>query len=134
MMKEFEMTDIGKMSYYLAIEVKQKEDEIFISLQSYAKKMLNKFKMDRCKPIGTLMECKMKLSKFDEARKLDAIDFKSLVGSLWYLTHKTKHYICYWSTHQPIHRDSNHYSFQGCKTNSSLYQRNNRLWLMVLNK
>ena len=76
------MTDIGKMSYYLAIEVKQKEDEIFISLQSYAKKMLNKFKMDRCKPIGTLMECKMKLSKFDEARKLDAIDFKSLVGSL----------------------------------------------------
>ena len=29
--KEFEMTDIGLMSYYLGIEVKQKKDGIFIS-------------------------------------------------------------------------------------------------------
>ena len=31
MVKEFKMTDIGLMSYYLGIEVKQKEDWIFIS-------------------------------------------------------------------------------------------------------
>ena len=31
MAKEFEMTDIGLMAYYLDIEVKQKEDGIFIS-------------------------------------------------------------------------------------------------------
>lgn len=29
--KEFEMADIGLMSYYLGIKVKQNEDEIFIS-------------------------------------------------------------------------------------------------------
>jgi len=31
MIKEFEMIDIGLMSYYLGIKVKQKEDGIFIS-------------------------------------------------------------------------------------------------------
>lgn len=34
MIKEFEMTDIGLMSYYLGIEVKRKEEGIFISQQS----------------------------------------------------------------------------------------------------
>ncbi|XP_006580763.1 uncharacterized protein LOC114411216 [Glycine soja] len=85
MIKEFEMTDIGLVSYYLGIEAKQKEDGIFISQQNYAKEMLKKFKMDNYKPIGTPMECKMKLSKFDEAEKVDATYFKSLMGSLQYL-------------------------------------------------
>jgi len=57
MIKEFEMSDIGLMSYYLGIEVKQKEDGIFISQQRYAKEMLKLFKMDGCKPISTSVEC-----------------------------------------------------------------------------
>jgi len=47
--------------------------------------MLKKFKMDSCKPIGTSVECKMKLSKFNEAEKVDATNFKSLLGILRYL-------------------------------------------------
>jgi hypothetical protein len=86
MIKEFEMSDIGLMSYYLGIEVRQKEDGIFISQQRYAKEMLKKFKMDGCKPISTPVECGLKLSKFDGAEKVDATNFKSLVGSLRYLT------------------------------------------------
>ena len=86
MIKEFEMSDIGLMSYYLGIEVKQKEDGIFISQQRYAKEMLKKFKMDGCKPISTLVECGLKLTMFDGEEKVDATNFKSLVGSLRYLT------------------------------------------------
>ncbi|WJX77089.1 hypothetical protein P8452_60430 [Trifolium repens] len=86
MIKEFEMTDIGIMSYYLGIEVKQEENGIFISQQKYAKEMLKKFKMDGCKPISTPMECGLKLSNFDGEEKVDAINFQSLVGSLRYLT------------------------------------------------
>ena len=37
MSTEFEMTDIGLMSYYLGIKVKQQEDGIFISQEAYAK-------------------------------------------------------------------------------------------------
>ena len=35
--KEFGMTNIGLMAYYLGIEVKQMKDEIFISQEGYVK-------------------------------------------------------------------------------------------------
>ena len=38
MMAEFEMTDLGLLSYYLGIEVCQKEDFITVKQSSYAKK------------------------------------------------------------------------------------------------
>ncbi|KAH9706546.1 hypothetical protein KPL70_012251 [Citrus sinensis] len=82
MIKEFEMTDIGLMAYYLGIEVKQKEECIFISQESYAKEILKKFKMNDCKPISTPVECGVKLSKHDEGEDIDPTFFKSLVESL----------------------------------------------------
>ncbi|KAH9667537.1 hypothetical protein KPL70_021079 [Citrus sinensis] len=86
MIKEFEMTDIGLMTYYLGIKVKQKEEGIFISQESYAKEILKKFKMNDYKPISTPVECGVKLSKHDEGEDIDPTFFKSLVGSLRYLT------------------------------------------------
>ncbi|KAL5866165.1 hypothetical protein ACOSQ3_003679 [Xanthoceras sorbifolium] len=86
MAKEFEMTDIGLMAYYLGIEVKQKEEGIFISQENYAKEILKKFKMDDCKLINTPVECGIKLSKHDKGESIDPTFFKSLVGSLRYLT------------------------------------------------
>ncbi|KAH9745452.1 hypothetical protein KPL70_004078 [Citrus sinensis] len=86
MIKEFEMTDIGLMAYYLGIEVKQKEECIFISQESYAKEILKRFKMNDCKPVSTPVECGVKLSKYDEGEDIDPTFFKSLVGSLRYLT------------------------------------------------
>jgi len=86
MATEFEMTDIGLMAYYLGIEVKQKEEGIFISQESYAKDILKKFKMNDCNPVSTLVECGVKMSKYDESEIVDPTLFKSLVGSLRYLT------------------------------------------------
>ena len=54
MTKEFEMTDIGLMAYYLGIEVKQMEDGIFISQKGYAEDILKKFEMLNSNPISTL--------------------------------------------------------------------------------
>ncbi|KAH9672528.1 hypothetical protein KPL70_017763 [Citrus sinensis] len=86
MIKEFEMTDIGLMAYYLGIEVKQNEEGIFISQESYTKEILKKFKMNDYKPISTPVECRVKLSKHDEGEDINPTFFKSLVGSLRYLT------------------------------------------------
>ncbi|KAM0989066.1 hypothetical protein FF1_013044 [Malus domestica] len=86
MTKEFEMTDIGLMAYYLGIEVKQNKEGIFISQESYTKEILKKFKMEYCKPISTPVECRVKLTKHDEGESVDPTFFKSLVGSLCYLT------------------------------------------------
>jgi len=53
MMKTFEMTDLGLMNYFLGIEVKQQEDDIFISQKKYIEALLNNFKMYDCKPVAT---------------------------------------------------------------------------------
>ena len=86
MTKEFEMTYIGLMSYYLGIEVKQEENGIFITQEGYAKEVLKKFKMDDSNSVCMPMECRVKLSKGEERESVDLTLFKSLVGSLRYLT------------------------------------------------
>jgi hypothetical protein len=85
MAREFEMIDIGLMAYYLGIEVKQMEDEIFISQEGYAKKIFKKFEMLDCKLVSTPIECGVKLSRHNEEMKVNPIFFKSLVGRLRYL-------------------------------------------------
>ncbi|KAL0367342.1 UNVERIFIED_CONTAM: Copia protein [Sesamum radiatum] len=62
MAKQFEMTDIGLISYYLDIKLKQRDDGIFILQEGYAKKILKKFEMENCMPMSTPMECGVKLS------------------------------------------------------------------------
>ncbi|WVY91926.1 hypothetical protein V8G54_037440 [Vigna mungo] len=65
MEKEFEMTDLGLMKYFLGLEVKQSEEGIFISQERYALEILKKFKMKDCNLISTPMELDTKLSKLD---------------------------------------------------------------------
>ncbi|KAL4011853.1 hypothetical protein IC575_028917 [Cucumis melo] len=86
MTQEFEMTDIGLMSYYLGIEVKQSEEGIFISQERYTREILEKFNMMNSKPAATPIETGTKLSKHEEGDDADPSYFKSLVGSLRYLT------------------------------------------------
>ena len=53
MLKGFEMTNLGLMSYFLSLEVKQKKNEIFISQYKVAKDILKKFHMEGCKATNT---------------------------------------------------------------------------------
>ena len=86
MFNEFAMTDNGLMSYFLGIEVKQQQDGIFISQKKYMKEILEKFKMSKCNPVNTLIATGMKLSREEKGDFVDSTLFKSLVGSLRYLT------------------------------------------------
>jgi len=45
MRNEFEMTNLGLLRYFLGIEVKQTENDIFISQAKYVAKILERFKM-----------------------------------------------------------------------------------------
>jgi Reverse transcriptase (RNA-dependent DNA polymerase) len=83
--KEFEMTDLGLMSYFLGLEVRQENSGIFVSQEAYAKEILKKFKMVECNPVNTPVESGTKLSRYDEGKAVDATLYRSLVGSLRYL-------------------------------------------------
>ena len=87
MMKEYEMTDLGLMRYFLGIQVQQSNGEIFISQEKYLEDLLKKFRMSNCKPVTTPLSLNEKLQLNDGSEKVDATAYRKLVGSLNYLTH-----------------------------------------------
>ncbi|KAK2983638.1 hypothetical protein RJ640_023172 [Escallonia rubra] len=96
--QEFEMMDIGLMSYYLGIEVKQRDDSIFISLEGYAKEIVKKFKMDDANPASTPVECEVKLSRKDIGEKVDPTFFQEPKRKLEVLDmYKTGHFVWGWA-------------------------------------
>jgi hypothetical protein len=69
MITEFEMTNIGLMSYYLGIEIKQGEDVIFVNQEKFVREILKKFKMKDYAKVNTLVECGVKMSKNEKRRR-----------------------------------------------------------------
>ena len=53
--KEFEMKDLGLLHYFLGLEIWQQEGELFVSQGKYAQEILEKFHMQGCKPLNTLL-------------------------------------------------------------------------------
>ncbi|KAK2989665.1 hypothetical protein RJ640_021585 [Escallonia rubra] len=78
MTKEFEMTDIGEMSYFLGVEVKQMEDGIFMSQKKYAEQILSRFRMKDCNPVAIPAE-----TDSNYGRDLD--DRKSISGYAFHI-------------------------------------------------
>lgn len=90
----FEMSDMGKLSYYLGIEVKQGAGFIELKQSGYAKKVLERAGMSQCNPCKFPMDPKERLAKDEGGRAVDATKFKSLVGGLRYLVH-TRLYVAF---------------------------------------
>ena len=87
MNKRFEMSDLGKLSHYLGIEVKQSVGCIELKQSAYAKKILEKAGMGDCNPTKYPMDPKENISKDEGGVLVDTTQFKSLVGGLRYLVH-----------------------------------------------
>ena len=86
MTQVFEMTDLSLTTYFLGVEVKQNQHEIFICQKKYAREVLKRFQMDECKAVSTPMNPKEKLCKEDGTNYVDVGYFRSLIGCLIYLT------------------------------------------------
>ena len=53
MAKEFEMSMIDELNFFLGFQVKKLKKGTFIHQEKYTRDILKKFKMDDCKPIKT---------------------------------------------------------------------------------
>ena len=87
MAREFDMTDLGTLSYYLGLEVEQRKGSIKLKQTAYAKKVLEKTGMSECNPVKYPMEHKIQLTKDEGGEPVDPTQFKSMVGGLRYLVH-----------------------------------------------
>lgn len=86
MKKEFDMTDLRKMRFFLGIEVLQKSDGIFICQKKYAAEVLNRFGMTECNSVCNPIVPGCKIHRDEKGVKVDETFFKQIVGSLMYLT------------------------------------------------
>jgi hypothetical protein len=82
----FEMTDPRKMTFFLAMEVKQKHNEIFICQHKYNIEILKKFNMKECRLTVTPMNQNKNFCKEDGAAKINEKLYRTLIGCLMYLT------------------------------------------------
>ena len=86
MKNEFDITDLGKMRYFLGFEVLQKFSGIFISQKKYALEVLKWFGMDKSNSVHNSIVPVCKLMKDEDGINANKTYYKQVVGSLNYLT------------------------------------------------
>ncbi|GJY30456.1 putative ribonuclease H-like domain-containing protein [Tanacetum coccineum] len=86
MHKKFYMSSMGELTFFLGLQVKQKEDGIFISQDKYVNKILNKFGFSDVKTTRTPIETQKALLKDADGKDVDEHLYRSMIGSLMYLT------------------------------------------------
>ncbi|GJZ19723.1 putative ribonuclease H-like domain-containing protein [Tanacetum coccineum] len=86
MHKKFQMSSIGELTFFLGLQVKQKDDGIFISQDKYMANILKKFDFVTMKTASTPTETNKALIKDEEAEDVDVYLYRSMIRSLMYLT------------------------------------------------
>ncbi|GJW17358.1 ribonuclease H-like domain-containing protein [Tanacetum coccineum] len=80
------MRSMGELAFFLGLQVKQKEDGIFINQDNYVTEILKKFGFTDVKTISTPMETQKLLLKDEDGEEVDVHLYRSMIGSLMYLT------------------------------------------------
>lgn len=87
MSNQFDMSDLGKLEYYLGIEVEQGNDFIELKQSAYARKILEKEGLSDCNPTKYPLDPNEQIRKDEGGKLVDVTQFKSMVGGLRYLVH-----------------------------------------------
>ena len=85
MKKEFEMSMVEGLTFFLGLQVKQRKECIFISQEKYARNIVKKFGLDSKKHAFTPMSSSMKLNVDSSGVKVSPTLYGSIIGSLLYL-------------------------------------------------
>ncbi|GJS63007.1 retrovirus-related pol polyprotein from transposon TNT 1-94 [Tanacetum coccineum] len=83
---KFKMSMMGKLNFFLGLQIKRIEDRIFFNQSKYIKEMLKKFRLEDTKPTKTPMSTEIKLTKDNEADSVDSSKYRGMISSLLYLT------------------------------------------------
>nr|GEW49457.1 retrovirus-related Pol polyprotein from transposon TNT 1-94 [Tanacetum cinerariifolium] len=83
---KFEMSMMGELNFFLGLQIKQMEDDIFFNQSKYIKEMLNKFGLENSKPMKTPMSSDTKHTKDEEYESVDNTKYRGMICSLLYLT------------------------------------------------
>nr|GEZ96630.1 uncharacterized mitochondrial protein AtMg00810-like [Tanacetum cinerariifolium] len=77
---------MGELAFFLGLQVKQKQNRIFISQDKYVAVILKKYEFLEVKNASTPMETQKRLLKDEDGEEVDVHMYISMIGSLMYLT------------------------------------------------
>jgi hypothetical protein len=86
MENKFQMSMMGELTFLLGIQVKQMKQGTFVHQVKYMNDLMKKFNMDELKPVSTLMSMTTSLDPNENGVVVDQREYRSLIGSLLYLT------------------------------------------------
>ena len=98
LMKRFEMTGLGSVSHYLGLSVERRSGQIILNQTIYLKKVLERFNMEDCASVSTLMESGTSgslLLVIDQADEEALYWYRSVVDSLMFAAVMTRPDIAY---------------------------------------
>ncbi|GKB14891.1 putative ribonuclease H-like domain-containing protein [Tanacetum coccineum] len=88
MHEKFQMSSMGKLTFFLGLQVQQKKDVIFISQDKYVGEILKKFGFIEVKPASTPIETQKHLLKDEDGEEVDVHMYRYLKGQpklgFWY--------------------------------------------------
>ncbi|GJY57064.1 uncharacterized mitochondrial protein-like protein [Tanacetum coccineum] len=83
---KFQMSSMGELTFFLGLQVQQKQDGIFISQDKYVDEILKKFSYTNVKSDSTPVDLEKPFVKDGDANDVDVHLYRSMIGSLMYLT------------------------------------------------
>nr|GEW31683.1 hypothetical protein [Tanacetum cinerariifolium] len=83
---KFQMSSMGEITFFLGLQVKQKQDGIFISQDKYVAEILRKFGLTDRKSASPPIDTEKPLLKDHNGEDVDIYTYRSMIGSLMYLT------------------------------------------------
>ncbi|GKC98366.1 retrovirus-related pol polyprotein from transposon TNT 1-94 [Tanacetum coccineum] len=86
MCSKFKMSMMGKISFFLGLQISQSPRGIFINQSKYALESLKKYGFESCDPVDTPMVEKSKLDEDKEGKAVDPSHYCGMIGTLLYLT------------------------------------------------
>nr|GEX93615.1 hypothetical protein [Tanacetum cinerariifolium] len=86
MCSKFKMLMMGKISFFLGLQISQSPRGIFINQSKYALESLKKYGFESCNPVDTPMVEKSRLDEDKEGKAADLSHYRGMIGTLLYLT------------------------------------------------
>jgi hypothetical protein len=85
MSKEFEMSMMGELAFFLGLQIKQTREGTFVHQGKYTKDVLKIFDMGGAKPLLTPMSTMTALDEDKKGEVVDQKEYRSMIRSLLYL-------------------------------------------------
>ncbi|GKA42509.1 retrovirus-related pol polyprotein from transposon TNT 1-94 [Tanacetum coccineum] len=86
MCSKFKMSMMGKISFFLGLQISQSPRGIFLKQSKYALESFKKYGMESSDPVDTPMVKKSKLDEDPQRKVVDPTHYRGMVGTFMYFT------------------------------------------------